>query len=227
MTETAASILMVGSELAVLLLLVLGMIIYVFLSRHKKDKNRAMDLVSRLKKKEPERRENIKLLLIETYGYGEEEALEKAVELVQVENHLYTKILRMYMGRDRDAITGLDKDVFGLLEIYRELIDTEMGGDEDSEKPSSPVILRQENRQLREAKRQVEADLAAAVEAMENMMSEYASMYEGGQKDGEQRVKNEMFQLREKLSKRVEPEESSEFDELEEIDDFDIEQKPK
>ena len=62
--------------------------------------------------------------------------------------------------------------------------------------------LRKENQELREKNAKLQHDLDASMESMETMMSEYANMYEGGSKDGEQRLKNEMYQLKQKLQNK-------------------------
>ena len=205
MSEFVTSVLLIGSETAVVLMLLAGVVVFFNMRRHRQNKTRAMELVNKLKKNEPEKCNKLQLLLMECYGLEEEAAKEKMEELMSKEKALYSKILNMYMGRGRDSIMGLDQDVLSLVESYRELFEGGGDGNNDDEegRPSSPLILRKENALLREAKAQLEMDLAAAMETMENMMAEYASMYEGGRKEGEKRLKNEMFKLQQKLERRV------------------------
>ncbi len=211
MSELTTSILLIGTETAIVMLLLAGVFIYINSRRNRHNKGQAMELVARVKKNSKEKLDNLKLVLQETYGLEEDAAQDKAEDLLKTEKQLYAKMLRVHMGNDRNAIASIDNDVKALIDNYRNLVEADQDGDnEGSEKPSTPRILRGENRELRLAKAQLEADLAAAMETMENMMTEYATMYEGNRQDGEQRVKNEMFKLHQKLENRVD---------LDELDD--------
>ena len=202
MSEFVTTLLLIGTETSVMLLIILGVVVFIHFRKNKHDKQRAMVLVNKLKDSEAERRKNLELVMQETYGVEGDELEEQVNELIQTEKRLYSKILKMYMGRDRETIKTIDKDVRKIIDAYRGLVE-QPGGEEGDEKAAGLLILRNENEALRLAKAQLEADLAAAMETMENMMSEYANMYEGGQKEGDQRVKNEMFKLRQKLENRV------------------------
>jgi len=202
MSEFVTTLLLIGTETSVMLFIILGIVVFINFQRNKHDKRRAMALVNKLKEADTEHRNNLEMVIKETYGFEGEELEENVNELIQTEKSLYSKILKMYMGRDREAIKNIDKDVKKVIDAYRNLVE-QPEHNEGEEKQSGIVILRQENDALRIAKAQLEKDLAAAMETMENMMAEYANMYEGGQKEGDQRVKNEMFKLRQKLEKKV------------------------
>ncbi len=205
MSELTTSILLIGTESALVMLVLAGVIIFFRSRRSRQDKGKALELVARVNKDSKEKLDNLKIVLQETYGLDEEAAVEKADDLIKTEKKLYVKMLRVHMGHDRNAIASIDKDVKALIDNYRNLVEGEPGGsEEETEKRATPTILRGENKALRLAKAQLEADLAAAMETMENMMTEYATMYEGNRQDGEQRVKNEMFKLHQKLENRVE-----------------------
>lgn len=201
MSDFITTLLLIGTETSVMLFIIMGVFIVINFRKKAHDKKRAMALVNKLKESEVERRASLELVMQSVYGYEEEELKENVNALIQTENRLYSKIIKMYLGSDRESITTVDKDVKNIIEAYRGLVE-EDDNDED-EKVSSLVILRNENEALRLAKAQLEADLAASMETMENMMTEYANMYEGGQKEGDQRVKNEMFKLRQKLDNKI------------------------
>jgi hypothetical protein len=202
MSDFMTTMLLIGSETSVMLFIIIGVFIVINFRKKSHDKKRAMVLVHKLKESEVARRSNLELVMQDVYGYKEEELEENVNAIIQTENRLYSKIIKMYLGSDRDAIKTIDNDVKKIIEAYRGLVEESDNGD-DEEKVSSALILRNENEALRLAKAQLEVDLAASMETMENMMTEYANMYEGGQKEGDQRVKNEMFKLRQKLEKRV------------------------
>lgn len=212
MSEFVTTLLLIGTETSVMLFMVLGTVVFITLRKNRHDKARAMILVDKLKGSEAERRKNLELVMQQTYGLENDELEEQVNELIQTEKRLYSKILKMYMGRDRESIKNIDKNVSELINAYRGLVE-QPENEEREDKAAGLLIIRKENEALRLAKAQLETDLAASMETMENMMAEYANMYEGGQKEGDQRVKNEMFKLRQKLEKKVS---------LDELDDADI-----
>ena len=64
---------------------------------------------------------------------------------------------------------------------------------------SRELILRKENKALRLEVTSLQTKLKLSEETIESMMGEFSSMYEGGKKEGEQRLKNEMYQLKQSL----------------------------
>ena len=205
MNDFMTTFLLIGTETSILLFLVMGVFIVINYRKKAQDKKSAMILVNSLKESEAERKSNLELVMQNVYGYKEDELEENVNAIIETENKLYSKIIQLYLGSDRDSIKTIDSDVKKIVEAYRGLVE-DTGDEDNGEKASSLVVVRNENEALRLAKAQLEADLAASIEAMENMMKEYANMYEGGQKEGDQRVKNEMFKLRQKLENKVSPE---------------------
>ncbi len=172
------------------------------------DKTLAMILVDKIKNAESSKREKLLSLLKDVYGYDDEKAEAKTDALIDCEKTLYGNLLKIFLKKEREKISEFDGCINELIESYQGFNNggNENDGEKASPKDSKLVLVREENTTLRETNARLKKDLDAAMQTMESMMSEYASMYEGGQKDGEQRMKNEMFKLRQVLETKVDVE---------------------
>ena len=230
MNEFYSSLFLLISEVGLILFLILGTILFLSKKRKIKDKALAMVLVDKIKNAEPEKREKLLDMLKNEYGYDEEKAQEKIEAMIGSEKVLYGNLLKIFLKKDRDKISDFDKNLNDLIASYQSVNkngDNDGKSGDDKGKGSKVVLMREENSNLREANAKLKRDLDAAMQTMESMMSEYASMYEGGQKDGEQRMKNEMFKLRQVMEKK--PEEDDLVDEVGDldivIDEIDLDEK--
>lgn len=230
MNEFYSSLFLLISEVGLILFLILGTILFLSKKRKIKDKALAMVLVDKIKNAEPEKREKLLDMLKNEYGYDEEKAQEKIEAMIGSEKVLYGNLLKIFLKKDRDKISDFDKNLNDLIASYQSVNkngDNDGKSGDDKGKGSKVVLMREENSNLREANAKLKRDLDAAMQTMESMMSEYASMYEGGQKDGEQRMKNEMFKLRQIMEKK--PEEDDLVDEVGDldivIDEIDLDEK--
>ncbi|VAX13156.1 hypothetical protein MNBD_GAMMA24-2557 [hydrothermal vent metagenome] len=225
MSEINSSLFLLVSEVGVVLILVLCGIIFMVKKRSMRDKALAIVLVDKIKNAEPSKREKLLSLLKGVYGYDDEKAEAKIDILIDREKTLYGNLLKIFLKKEREKISEFDDYLNKLIESYQSLNDGENGSNVQNEgespKDSKLVLVREENTSLREANAKLKKDLDAAMQTMESMMSEYTSMYEGGKKDGEQRMKNEMFKLRQVLETKAD-----DIDDVEtNKEEIDLEQK--
>ncbi len=222
MNEFYSSLFLLISEIGVILLLILGTIIFMSKRRCMKDKALALVLVQKIKNAEPAKREKLLALLKDVYGYDDEKAEARMEALIDYEKTLYGNLLKIFLKKEREKISEFDNDLNRLIESYHSFSHSEgeSEGQDEAPKSSKLVLIREENTSLREANAKLKKDLDAAMQTMESMMSEYTSMYEGGKKDGEQRMKNEMFKLQQTLARKAEDGDEAEDTEInvEEID---------
>ena len=227
MNEFYSSLFLLISEVGLFLLLILGTILVMARSRNRKDKALAMVLVDKIRKAEPEKREKLLALLKEEYGYDDEKAEEKIEQIMGQEKNLYNTLIQIFLKKKRERIAEFDSYLNELIESYQNVQPAGDGDDDESgdSRSSTLVITREENSNLRAANKKLKKDLDAAMQTMESMMAEYASMYEGGKKEGEQRMKNEMFKLRQVLEEKVDEDDvdEGEVEDMElDIDDVHI-----
>lgn len=198
MSEGITSFLVIFAELGLLLAIAVGIVVYLFLKRRRNDRLLVVKLVKKLKENEAVRREHLLEILKQDYDLNDEDAEKKADGLLGFEKRIYNRVIKFFIGKEKEKISNFDSDVQALAQGYSLLGKqttevVEKGRDNEH-------ILRKENKELREKNAKLQSDLDASMESMETMMAEYTNMYEGGAKDGEQRLKNEMFQLKQKLS---------------------------
>lgn len=203
MNEFLTGMLVLTSELSAVLLLGAIVLLVVMIRRQRKHRRLALELIHRLRESEPERRQKLVALLTGHLEMNPEQADARARAMLKCETSLYSHVLRLFMGRDPEQLLQVDHDVERLVKSYYHLLEEEEDDEGDTERESLIVKLKRENRQLRDEKNTLQKNLETTMETLENMMDEYASMYEGGHKEGEQRMKNEMFKLRQKISKAV------------------------
>lgn len=202
MNEFVSSAFLLVAEVALFLFIALGAILFVLNKKNTRIKEMVRNLVARLKSAEDAKQEDLQNFLIEKFELEEEKASSVVESLIRSEKRLYTHLIAVCTGDDVDKLKELDKDIDKLIYEYKMLGVEE--GEDNKEKTEAPtIILRDENKALREKNKQLQRDLDAAMETMESMMAEYTSMYEGGQKGGEQRMKNEMFKLKQTLESKV------------------------
>ncbi len=205
MSEWLTGLLLAAAEFGLLVSVAFGVFLYVRARCRRHDHARALELVARLKQGAAAHEADLITVLKDAYGLGETEASDKARVLIDQEKSLYRKVMRMFLGRDRTGISRFDEDLRQLLQAWRELGETPAEAGAEAGTGASAAILRKENQRLRAQNAKLESDLAQAMATMENMLAEYASMYEGGRKEGEQRMKNEMFRLRQALESGESP----------------------
>lgn len=208
MSDVLSTSVVILSELT----LMLGAVIVVFLilraRRLKRERAMVNALVARLRENEPTRKEQLLQMLKESCGFDENRSQEIMEAMSRNEKLLYSKSIRMFLGRERDNISHLDRDVNALVQAYVNLIqgDAETGN-ESGGGPSvlSFTAIRKENEslkdqtgQLKEEINRLRQELADAKQASENMMKEYATMFAGGQREGEMKVRDEMEKLKER-----------------------------
>ncbi len=218
MSNINLSLFMLVSEIGVVLLLILGGVIFVAKKRSMRDKALASVLVNKIRNSEPSKREKLLSLLKDVYGYDDDKAEAKTDVLIDSEKRVYNNLLKIFLKKDHERISEFDGNLNKLIESYQNFShsETESDGKGGAPKNSKLKLVREENTSLREANTKLKKDLDAAMQTMESMMSEYTSMYEGGKKDGEQRMKNEMFKLRQVLETK-----SDDID----VDEIDIDGK--
>ena len=79
------------------------------------------------------------------------------------------------------------------------------------------TALREEKKTLKVKNAQLQVDFDAAIDSIDAMTTEFSNMYDGGSKEGEKKLQNEMKQLRQTLADRKEIPDPVEEDETEDV----------
>lgn len=201
MSDSLLSTLLIFAELGAALLLYVLVMTFFLMRRNRKDSVVSETFIAKVKKSLPTRQDRLVELFKNSLALDANKAEQNAESLVREEKHLYSHLIRIFVAKERELLNLITDDMDNLTDHYLRLL-TE-SGDDKKEKESREVLLKRENKALREENKELKSKLEASMASIESIMSEYASMYEGGQKEGEQRLKNEMYQLKQTLKEKV------------------------
>jgi DNA repair exonuclease SbcCD ATPase subunit len=209
MNETITSFLVIFAEVGIVLALI-GIIVAFFVMRRKhKDNILARQVVETLRESESARKANLMDILQKVHEVDEDFASQTAHAMLTSEKRIYNRVLKIFLGHERDGITDLQKDVENMASTYRRLIDSikamHVTEPERGDNPKREAQLRAQIKQLEAEKQKLQEDLDESMISMENMLKEYTQMYSGGgaKKEGLKHIENELTQLKRKISENL------------------------
>lgn len=218
MNETLTSFLVIFAEVGIMLALI-GIIVAFFVMRRKhKDNLLARQVVETLRESESARKANLMDILQKVHEVDEEFAAQTAHAMLSSEKRIYNRVLKMFLGHERDGIIELQKDVENMASTYRKMIDSikalHVTEPERGDNPKRDAQLRAQIKQLEAEKQKIQEDLDEAMISMENMLKEYTAMYSGGgaKKEGMKHIENELTQLKRKIAENLVDEVNAEDD---------------
>lgn len=199
MTESWLSTTIIFAELGGVLLLVLaaGIVFYIF--RLKRDGKQTKELISHVKNKLANHKNKLSDHFKDEMNLEDNKANSNVKSLIDNERKLYERLVSVAINKDTKNLKLTVDDINTLLNDYVRLLTLKGNVVADQQRDARELQLRKENEALRAKLAEVEAKLKLATDSVENMMAEYATMYEGGKKEGEQRVKNEMYKLKQSM----------------------------
>ncbi|HHH38460.1 MAG TPA: hypothetical protein ENK50_02645 [Sedimenticola sp.] len=183
--------LLLVTSVATLLMLILAVV------RKRRDRSAAGDLITRIKADETRRESETRAFLEQNLGIGGE-ALEPLVKRIgREEKRFYQTLINLYLKRDAGALANLQEAYEEATAPYRSL-DIEKGTDGGDIVPATldPAAGEEaaEVARLREQNEQLSEELRITMDTMGRMLSEYSSMYAGGEGEGLDKEKMlEMF----------------------------------
>lgn len=215
MSETLLTYIIVFAEIGgMLLLALLGWIIYYFY-KAKKDGKNTLELARRVKEMLPKRRDKLTEHFKDELEQEDNDVVLKVDSLLKHEEKLYEHLINVSINKDTSLLKLTVDDINTLINDYVKMLTLKGREVSSNDSDSRELILRKENQALRMEMESLENRLQNATDTIENMMGEFSSMYEGGKKEGEQKVKNEMYKL-----KQQQDEEEAQFKaELKKIED--------
>lgn len=223
MSDSLIGMLVVFSEVGGFLALLVIIVAVVMMRRTQKDRRAARAFVDALRKHEQSR----KNVLMESMEKANELDHDDAKKIVDVmlgcEKQIYNRVLKIFLGYERDDLSKIQRDVEHVTSAYRSLVDSIESTKiiERGDNPKQNAHLRMQIKQLENDKAKLEKDLAESMASMESMLKEYTQMYAGGgaKKEGLKHIENELTQLKQKIAENLVEEATDE--DLEEIPDMD------
>jgi len=199
---------------AVLLLVLLGGGIYYVLGMKKEGKT-TQDLIRHIKAILPARQDKLNDHFNEDAELAQNKKDFNVKSLVDDERKIYERLINVSISKDTSMLKLTINDINTLVNDYVRMLTLKGKELSNKDSDSRELILRKENESLRLENASLQSRLTISEETIENMMGEFSSMYEGGKKEGEQRVKNEMYKLKQSLDSE-EAKVKSELKDLEE-----------
>lgn len=215
MTNSLMSIIVIFAELGGFLLLVLIAAAIFFIRKTKREGGYTKELVASIKKAIPKRRGNLTAHCKDKLGLEDSEVESNVEALIDKEKKLYEHLINISVRKDTSLLKLTIHDINTLVNDYVRMLTLKGHVVANEDRDSRELQLRKENEALRVENISLKKRLDAETATIETMMSELSSMYEGGKKEGEQRVKNEMYKLKQSLNE----EEARVKNELNEIKD--------
>lgn len=199
MSDSLLSIIIIFAELGgILLIVVLAWGVF-FIRNAKKDGGYTKDLISAIKKIIPEHREKLKEHFENEMDIDAEKSKANVESLLNSEKRLYEHLVNVSINKDTSLLKLTIKDINTLINDYVRMLTLKGQKLSNETRDARELQLRKENEALRIENSSLKNQLTAETETIENMMKELSAMYEGGKKEGEQRVKNEMYKLKQSL----------------------------
>ena len=206
MTESVTSLLVVFSEVGIFLALGGIVLLFFVLRRKRRENNLAKHFVENLRMGEEGRKHSLMDVLQKVHEMDADLAAKTAQSMLACEKQIYSRVLKMFLGKDRGSLAQLQKDVENMATAYRKLVDTAESVKivERGENPKIQAQLRGQIKQLTAERDKLQKDLDEAMLSMENMLKEYTLMYSGGtKKEGVKHIENELSQLKQKIEKNI------------------------
>jgi len=210
-----SSLLLLGAEFGLILVLIFIVGIVYFLRRRKADKRYVYDFIAEHKSTQIERREEAKALM-KTSSLLSDENIEVFLDSIHAsENRLYKKILNMYLGFDRNCLPDIRDDLSEMNNNWIETVKNnikdaveihmnEMGSvsNENVEELNNKIdVLTTDNKKIA-------SELAEAMETMEDIVKEYSLMYAGQENPTMDRLSDDYDKLKKKSDSHKEEGES-------------------
>jgi len=183
-----------GELLLISLFAVLALILRGMLHR-RRDHAAARSLIQHIKDDEERRTGETRDILGQRYGIGGD-ALDALVKTIsREEKRFYQTLINLYLKRDAGSLENLNVAFEGAVAPYRSL---ELPQAEDAGSPAGDVVTdagldEAEMERLRNENKRLSEELRITMDTMGRMLSEYSSMFSGG--DDEALDKDKMIAM--------------------------------
>ena len=199
MSESLLSLTIIFAQLGGALLLVLiGWVVY-FIYKTKKEGKTTRDLVAHGKVMLGLHKDKLDIHFKDEMELETKKADINVESLINDEKKLYEHLINISISKDTSQLKLTINDINSLINDYVRMLTLKGREVADTDSDSRELTLRKENEALRLENASLQTRLTTATDTIESMMGEFSSMYEGGKKEGEQRVKNEMYKLKQTL----------------------------
>jgi len=186
MTDSMSSLLLLGAEFGLILILIfIGLLIY-FFRRRSADKRYVSEFIAEHKNKQAERREAMRESMKEDSLLIDEDLESHLDKMSSSEKKLYKRILNMYLGFDRKCMPEIREELLVINDSWMDAMRLGIANAADTQLEVARQLSSEEVEELNAKIESLSADkekmageLAEAMETMEDIVKEYSLMYAG------------------------------------------------
>jgi len=206
MSDFMVSVLIIMSEATVFLAIVIIITLFFRIRAGITLKRTAKQFVQRIKNGDSEHSEKLKNILLNDYALDDTSASNAVDNLIQQEHLLYSKVIELYLGASDTNLTDIDADVKNLTKVMHGVTISSVSNTIQKSKSGTKNLsgevneLQQELKKVKAEKEKVQKELKDAMATMEGMMTEYASMYAGGVREGDVKMREEIEKVKDRKS---------------------------
>ena len=199
MSEITSAMLFIGAEIGVVLLLLFTAAVILFLKRRASDKRYVAGFIADHKEQQVARREAIKSAMESEALLVGDDLDEFLDEMNKSEKEIYKRVLNMYLGFDRRCLPEIRNELSDInsnwLTTLQKSIQNSQQGQVDEEQVKE---LNDKIENLKAENDKIAAELAEAMETMEDIVKEYSLMYAGHENATMDKLSDDYSKLKEK-----------------------------
>lgn len=198
------------TEAAALTLLLLLIAAFLLFRRGRRNRAKAREFATEFRTGGEARCNELQTLLSDICNLDESNAAQAARSLFEHRKNLCKQAMMLSLGRDGASLGAVDDEVVALIRGCLENSNAAAGGNAGTTDGALDGMaagavgsgnvreLRAQVSKLIQDKRELELQLQQSKDNMERVMTEYASMYAGSQKDAKTKLERESARLRDK-----------------------------
>ena len=209
MDNTTYSLLLIGAEIGIVLVLGLIVLVVYFIRRRTSDKRYVSDFIEDHKVKQEERRAAMKSSM-QVDSILIDEDLEEFLDKMGIsEKHLYRCVLNMFLGFDRKCLLEIRDELLNINNNWINAVQKSITNSAEihlnqAKLASSGDIgeLNKKIESLTADNKKMSGDLSEAMETMEEILKEYSLMYAGQENKTMDRLSADYDKLKKKDESR-------------------------
>lgn len=203
MNESLTGLMIIFSEIGAVIFLACIVLVVIMVRRQSKDRAAARQFVGRIRADEQARKARICEFLKKVGDTSDAEVEETATAIVGCEKTVYSRVMRMFLHRQRQELAQIKDSVENVVSAYCNFVDENMSAIEKGveQAQASENKMREQLQQVMAQRDKIQKDLDEAMTSMQNMLNEYTQMYSGGadKRAGVKHLEDELNQLKRKL----------------------------
>jgi len=199
MNEATSTLMIIAAEFGVVLLLLFIVVLVLFLKRRASDKRYVANFILEHKKSHVDKRDNMREKMLADSLLSEDDLDAFLDNVGSAERKLYKRILNMYLGFERQCLSGIRNEILEINNSWIETLQKNISMIPESSVAEEKVQeLKGKINELTNENAKIASDLAEAMETMEDIVKEYSLMYARQENDTMDKLSDDYQKLKDK-----------------------------